>query len=334
MSPSATASASPPRHASPALASRPLSEHVGVDVLDTTVQDVLADRWLQLQLKDFLAQHFVVRLRGQDYTPREIVSLGQVFGPLMDVRHAGNGARHVPEEPFIKVISNARDREGRRVGDGNSAGQIWHSDVSYWEAPPGVTLFCGRVAPPSLPKTHFMHMAKVYAALPESLRDGIRTVRIQHHQYPRGVEIGDNPTHESLPFERRTSGATHPLVRRHLGSNQPVLFLPYRRDSVIPGMSEDDSRSLLERLWDFVERTPYAHGVALEPGDVVIWDNAGTLHRRDAWPRQEARVMWHVSAQGEVPTPMFTSTPKNLNAMGFDGRGDRAYIDALDAVLP
>ncbi|MDO8278312.1 MAG: TauD/TfdA family dioxygenase [Burkholderiaceae bacterium] len=323
-----------PTATSPQLDVRPLSEHIGAELHNFDLRSVLSDRWARLQVRDALARHLVLRVRGQDLDADELMSLCSVWGPLMDVRHAGNGALHVPGNDFIKVISNARTRDGRRVGDGNSAGQIWHSDATYWEAPPGVTLFCGKVAPAALPRTYFLDMIKVYAALADELKREIRDVRVQHHQYPRGVEIGDNPTQATLSVEKRSRGAIHPLVRRHLASNRPALYLPYRRDCLIPGMDEARARDLLERLWAFTDRCNFHHGVALEPGDVVIWDNTAVLHRRDSWPATQARVMWHISAQGEVPTPMYTRIDVNENALGFDGKGDTSYIADLQAVLP
>ena len=131
----------------------PLCEETGVETRGLDLATLLDDPWHVFQLKTLLAEHRVVLLRRQQLSPDALYRLAGLWGPLMDVRQVGNGARHVPGHDRIKVISNARDEEGRRVGDGNTAEQIWHVDASYWEAPPGVTLFYARRTPDPAPRT-------------------------------------------------------------------------------------------------------------------------------------------------------------------------------------
>ncbi|HSW16652.1 MAG TPA: TauD/TfdA family dioxygenase [Ramlibacter sp.] len=303
----------------------PLTQHIGAQVVDLDLNDVPDDRWRMHQLKDALAQHRVLLLRGQKLSPQALCAIGSLWGPLMDVRQVGNGAIHVPGSDRIKVISNARDASGLRLGDGNSAAQIWHVDASYWEAPPGVTIFYARKTPVPPPKTAFMDMLKVYETLPPTLKDQIAPLRAIHHQYPRGVERQIDETGPSLPLEQRLAGRSQPLVRRHLATGKPLLFLPFRRDCIVEGMNEADSRALLDTLWDHTERSPFFGAMGLEADDVVIWDNSAVVHRREGWPESAARVMWHVTAAGEVPTPMFQKHVVNINALGYDGRGDPSY---------
>ncbi|MDO8276515.1 MAG: TauD/TfdA family dioxygenase [Burkholderiaceae bacterium] len=318
------------RTASKALHAAPLSEHIGADLAGVIVQDILEDDWLDYRVKQELGEHLVLRLRSQEASAGTMVELAKRFGPLMDVRQVGNGALHVPGHDEIKVISNIFDGSGRRLGDGNASAQIWHVDASYWEAPPGVTIFYARQTPAHPPKTWFLNMIKVYESLPEDIRNTIAQLRVIHHQYPRGVELGVHEDGPSLPLETRSAGILHPLVRRHLPTGRPILFLPYRRDCVIPGWSQEDATALLTQLWDIAESSPYQTAVALEPGDVVIWDNRGIVHRRDSWSANEGRLMWHLSSQGEVPTPMFPPKVVNINALGIDGTGDKSYIAGVE----
>lgn len=303
-----------------------MSPQVGVEVLDVDVMTMLDDEWAFHQLKRALEEHLVVLARGQELGPDTLVRFAQLFGPAMDVRQVGNGAVHVPGTDLIKVVSNARDEQGRRLGDGNAAGQIWHVDASYWEAPPGTTVFYARQVPPDAPQTMFIDMRRVYASLPDPLKERIRDLRVQHHQYPRGVEEGVHRDGPSLPRDKRQIGAVHPLVRRHLGTHQPILFLPFRRDCLIPGLSDEESEDLLTQLWDIAAQSPARCAVTLEPDDLIIWDNAASVHRREAWPEDQARVIWQVLVFGEVPTPMYPPKVTNINALGYSGTGDEGYV--------
>ena len=97
---------------------------------------------------------------------------------------------------------------------------------------------------------------------------------------------------------------------------EPSLYLPTRRDSLIVGYTEEDSRALLEQLWATVNDAPCVVGVALLPGDFIIWDNVACAHSREGWPADQGRLVWHVSAEGEIPTPRYSK--KVVNTIGMD----------------
>lgn len=119
-----------------------------------------------------------------------------------------------------------------------------------------------------------------------------------------------------MSLEDRKSGFAHPLVRRHMGSNKPFLYLPTRRDSIVQGWTEEESRALLEELWAFTNACDFDFQVALMPDDFVIWDNRATVHNREGWSEDQTRIMWHISSEGEIPTPLLTK--RGLNTIGLD----------------
>ena len=67
-----------------------------------------------------------------------------------------------------------------------------------------------------------------------------------------------------------------------------LLYLGRRRNAYVMGLELAESERVLEELWSFVETTVYRHRWAL--GDLVLWDNRTTMHRRDAFhPKARAR---------------------------------------------
>jgi taurine dioxygenase len=104
----------------------------------------------------------------------------------------------------------------------------------------------------------------------------------------------------------------HPLVRRHLPTGLPILYLPTRRDSIVVGWSDSDSSRLLADLWGFVERSQHRTSVALVKNDLLFWDNAATVHSREGWPADQGRAVWHVAAEGEIPTPLYGKRAANI----------------------
>jgi taurine dioxygenase len=293
----------------------PLSEHLGVRLGGFEFESAADDPAFTRLMRQLLDEHLVVFAAKQQIQPNTLERFVANFGPLLDIKRAGNVAHHLPGAPWIKVISNGMAPDGIPYGDGNSSAQIWHSDSTPWEAPVGhIAFYCRQTVEPP-PKTYFKNMIKVYEALSGDLKDRIAKLRVVHHFYPRQIEVKIHAEGAALPLEMRMAGFAHPLVRRHVGNNKPFLFLPTRRDSIVQGWSEEDSRALLTELWDRTNTVDFDFGVALMPDDFVIWDNRATVHSRDGWPEEQTRIMWHVSSEGEIPTPLHTK--RGINTIGL-----------------
>ena len=288
-----------------------LSGDFGVKLTDLDLEKSARDPEFVHWLKRLMDEHQVVFIPQQKISPETMEALPAATGQLAQIKRAGNTARHVPGFEWIKVISNGKAPDGVPYGDGNASAQIWHSDSTPWEVPVGhIAFYCRQTVQP-VPKTYFKNMIKVYEALPAAMRERIDRLRVIHHFYPRQIEVKIHAEGESMPLEDRKTGFAHPLVRRHLATGKAFLYLPTRRDSIVVGMSEEESRALLTELWDFTNAAQFDIGVGLTRDDFVIWDNAACVHSRDGWSEDQTRIMWHVSAAGEVPTPMYPSATVN-----------------------
>ena len=298
-----------------------LPQTIGV-VVDADVETQHRDPAFIETIAKKLRDHRVVLFHAQRLSPEAMTGFAAAFGPLLDIRRVGNNAIHVPGHDMIKVLSGNLADDGRPLGDGNTSAQIWHTDSTPWECPPNYISFHCLDAPEDPPHTYFLDMVAVYRDLPEATKERINHLRVIHHQYPRQIEVKIAAEGKSLPLEDRMAGRVHPLVRRHLQTHQPILYLPTRRDSIVVGWGEEESRELLEELWEFACASPHVFSAALRPGDVVIWDNAACVHSRDGWDPSLRRVMWHVSVQGEVPTPMHPVKTTNPIGLSDDARRD------------
>ena len=93
-------------------------------------------------------------------------------------------------------------------------------------------------------------------------------------------------------------GTAHPIVIEHPVSGEPALYLGRRRNAYVMGLELAESERVLEALWSFVETTVYRHRWAL--GDLVLWDNRTTMHRRDAFDAKARRVMHRTQIKGSA----------------------------------
>lgn len=295
----------------PGVKIEPINQYMGVKLTGFDLEKAAADKDFLNWMKQLLDEHLLVFMPGQTITPATAEAIPASTGQLAQIKRAGNVAHHVPGYEWIKVISNGKAPDGIAYGDGNASAQIWHSDSTPWEVPVGhIAFYCRQTVNP-VPKTYFKNMIMVYEALPAAMKERINPLRVIHHFYPRQIEVKIHAEGASMPLEDRKTGFAHPLVRRHVGNGKPYLYLPTRRDSMVVGMSEAESKALLTELWDFTNACEFDLGVGLMPDDFVIWDNSATVHSRDGWSEDQTRIMWHVSAAGEVPTPMYPKATVN-----------------------
>jgi alpha-ketoglutarate-dependent taurine dioxygenase len=152
--------------------------------------------------------------------------------------------------------------------------------------------------------------------------------------FHRQIEVAIARDAPSLPIADRRVGRIHPLVRRHIPTNLPVLYLPVRHDSLVVEWTEQDSRALLDELWEHTNASPFFAGAALEPNDFIIWDNTATVHSRDGWPEDTGRTMWHVSAEGEVPTPRYGERAPNTIGLSHEAAkaAEAPFMQTIPAV--
>jgi len=96
-------------------------------------------------------------------------------------------------------------------------------------------------------------------------------------------------------------GAVHPLVRTHPETGRRSLFLGRRRNAHVMGLPQAESQALLDALWAAVGAPEITWVQHWRKGDVVIWDNRCTMHRRDEFDPALRRLMHRTQIKGTRP---------------------------------
>ncbi len=90
-------------------------------------------------------------------------------------------------------------------------------------------------------------------------------------------------------------------MRTHPETGRKCLFLGRRRNSYIMGMELDESEALLDELWAHATRSEFTFCQRWRAGDVLIWDNRCTLHRRDPFDPNARRLMHRTQIKADRP---------------------------------
>ncbi|VTU30644.1 Pentalenolactone F synthase [Variovorax sp. SRS16] len=290
MTPTAEASTVPAVH--------PTGAALGADIGNVDLNDDL-DAQQVSAIRAAWNDHLVLRFRGQESLTLEgLAAFSRHFGTL-DKRPTVSfdmSREHDALPPDITVISNVKV-EGKPLGALGDGEAVWHADMTYNERPPkGACLYAVEV-PPSGGNTHFSNMYLAYETLDPVLREQIRDLRCIHDASRNSAgELRLGFVDNTDP--RQTVGASHPLVSVHEGSGRRCLLLGRRRNAYVVGMDLADSEALLDRLWAHATRPELTWTQVWKVGDVMMWDNRCTMHRRDAFDPHSRRLMYRTQIAG------------------------------------
>jgi len=241
--------------------------------------------------------HQVLLFREQSLTDNDLVSFSRRFGDLDEAPVQETGRRFVEGHPEIYVVSNVvQDRVA--IGSLGSGEAVWHTDMSYLPDPPKASVLYALEVPAHGGDTSFCSMYAAWDELPGPLRRRVEGLRVKHDgTYNSGgyVRQGVLPTDDP----HTSPGTLHPLVYVHPETRRAGLYLGRRRNAFIEGLSLDDSNALLDEIWSQATRESLTWRHQWRVGDLVLWDNRCTMHRRDAFDPAARRVMHRTQIKGE-----------------------------------
>lgn len=250
------------------------------------------DTWLQFP---------VLKFSGQDLSDPQLQTFSERFGEL-DPAPVGKlqpGER--PEDiPRITVISNII-QDGQKIGGLGSGEAQWHTDISYVAEPAKASaLYALEVPASGKGDTHFCNMYAACDRLPDKLRSRLKGLRIKHDA--AHTSVGElRRGHEQSTDPRLAPGEMHPIIRTHPETQRQALFIGRRLDAWVEGMSVADSESLLDEIWSYVAHDEDCWAQQWQVGDLVLWDNRATMHRRMSFDPNERRLMHRTQMHGDRP---------------------------------
>ena len=243
--------------------------------------------------------NLVIRFRGQKLTDPQMLEFSRLFGELDPPGPNPYGKPFLPRHPEMNVISNVKE-DGVPIGGLGDGEAIWHSDMTYVDTPPSAALLYALELPAEGGDTYWANMYLAYETLPADMKKRIEGLKAIHDATYNSAGI-KRKGYDDVIDPRRAPGAHHGLVRRHPETARKCLFLGRRRNSYIVGLPLEESEALLDALWAHATQPRFAFCQQWQVGDLMIWDNRCTLHRRDPFDPNARRVMHRTQIKGDRP---------------------------------
>ncbi len=288
-----------------AISSRELTPFVGAEILDVDLRDISAST--QDSINAAFARHGALLFRNQKISDDDLLVFSRALGDLDPPPNQENGRLSPPGYPDIYVVSNVLDPAGAPIGALGSGEAVWHTDMSYLDIPPFASMLYALEIPDAGGNTWLCSMVAAAHDLPDHLRKAIAGRRIKHDgTYNSGgfLRKGVIPTDDP----HKAPGAWHPSLCVHPETGEEMLYLGRRRNSYVEGYDADSSSKLLDELWEYATQPKFSYEHHWRIGDLLLWDNRSTMHRRDPFDNAQRRVMHRTQIKGKsAPVPAMSA---------------------------
>jgi taurine dioxygenase len=254
-----------------------------------------------------LARYGTLCFPGQKLTPQAQAAFTAEFGEI----HSSSGF-HEPGFPQISVLSNILDKDGNRIGHPD-AGLIWHRDMTYYQTPGFINVLHAHIVPhrdgKPLGPTEFINSAAACDDLPADIKRRLKDAvgRHDHERYSK-TAVASGSQRQSFKTKAKNGQDTlHPILMTHPVTGRTILYCCPTTVAEITGPNVGDGEELLKFLQEHQLQPKYRWHHTWTEGDVLMWDNLGTLHRVVIdYRADEPRLMKRAQAKGnKVFDPAF-----------------------------
>lgn len=253
--------------------------------------DLLAGAYTQA-IRDLLVKRGVLIARGIHFTDDEQRAFARSLGDLRlgTVKKEG-------EEGLMKVTFDKKvNPEYAQFFFGS---QLWHMDGTYEEVPPFATILTPRVLSQTGGQTDFANNYAAYEDLPEEEKASLDKLQVVHTMQAALFPAKRDCTVEEFALWSTYPNRVHPLVWRHKSGRRSLVLSTSA--SHIVGMHPATSHDLLQRLMAHATRPQYVYRHTWQMGDLLIWDNTGTMHRVLPFDEASGRELHRFTLNGEEP---------------------------------
>lgn len=251
----------------PRIIIEPRSPTIGAEVSGIDLGRPLSDDTIAI-VRRALLDWKVLMFRDQDITTEQHLEFARRFGQL----EVHPFAPEKPGHPEVLAITHDADSPGYE--------NVWHSDVT-WRLDPSLGSILRALEVPDVGgDTVFADMYAAYDGLPGHIRTRVEG-RVARHDFTgfRRRLRREGATEEELEqFDSTYPNPHHPVIRTHPETGRKLLYV---NDSLTPrfdGMTDEESRPLLEFLFRHLSQPAFTFRHKWEVGDLVFWDNRPTQH--------------------------------------------------------
>jgi alpha-ketoglutarate-dependent taurine dioxygenase len=270
----------------------PLGPHFGAIVRGIDLAGAADDEIAEIRAA--LVERKVLFFRDQNLDDDSQIRLGRRIGELTASHPVVGGVDQ--DHPEVYALDSTD----------NGFADVWHTDVTFMKRPPLGSILRAVILPPSGGDTNWADAQLAYDSLAEPVRrlaDQLTAVHDGNREFGyylaqrrggRGNEWDSEVVTKLEPVE-------HPVIRVHPETGRRSIFVNPGFTSHIVGVSEFESRAILDLLYAHLTKPEHIVRHRWRAGDVAMWDNRSTAHYANRDYAGARRVMHRITLRGDVP---------------------------------
>src|SRR5918993_3027929 len=272
---------------------QPIAGALGAEVHGVDLGQDLDDA-VVAEIRRALLAHCVIFFRDQEFDARQHKALARRFG---DIFIHPNYYGVVPDPEILEIR--------REPGDTRVVGEEWHSDTTMMAKPPMGAILYAIEVPPHGGDTLFANQYLAYETLSDGMKRMLAGLRAIHSDRkvagPQSrVNVGRTTKARDDDAWRETI-TVHPVIRAHPETGRPLLYVNASYTVGFEGMTEAESKPLLDFLMEHGNRPEFTFRFRYEKGSIAFWDNRSTKHIALGDTGPFRRLMRRVQISGDKP---------------------------------
>ena len=238
------------------------------------------------QIREVLGERGLLLFRELDLDDRQQVAFARTLGDVLD-----QGEDHIYKVTLDKTVTKTADY---LLGT-----FFWHIDGTTDAIPSRASLLSARHLSETGGRTEWANTYAAYEDLLPAEKGTVDGLRVVHSAETIERVARPDFTEEDVADWRTRPVRSHPLVWTHASGRKSLVL--GATASHVEDMDPDESRALLDRLLTQATQDRYVYQHEWHVGDLVIWDNTGTMHRVVPYAADSGRLMHRTTLIGEEP---------------------------------
>ena len=240
------------------------------------------------KIRELLEQRGVLVFPKVGFTDEEQITFTQTLGTF------------APEMRGDKVYKVTLDTKVNEQADYLKGSFYWHIDGTMNTVPILASLLSSKVLgqlPEGSGDTEFCNTYAAYEDLSSEQKKQLEGLHVMHSAWNTLFYYDPEPSIELLRGMMRIGDRELPLVWAHRSGRKSLVIGCTARHVV--DMEFKKSVELLVQLRDWATKPQFVYRHKWSVGDLVIWDNTGTMHRATPYDPNAGRLLHRTKLEGE-----------------------------------
>lgn len=205
-----------------------------------------------------------------------------------------------PESVGEKLYKVSLDTSVNKQADYLKGSLYWHLDGTMNDVPILASLLQSvALGNPDEGDTEFCNTYAAYDDLSDEDKAEIADLRVMHSAWNTLFYYDPEPSAKTLKQMMAIGDRELPLVWTHKSGRKSLVLGATARQ--VNDVDYAKSAELLVQLRDWATQPQFTYRHKWTVGDLVIWDNTGTMHRATPYDPSSGRLLQRTKLEGEEP---------------------------------